>query len=128
MASPKVQAALEALAEALKEELRGEVREEFLGLLGSTPAKTKGKPGPKPKSAAPAAKAGGRRSAEDVEATGKKVLAFVKANPDQRVEQIAKGLGVSTKELKLPIIKLMSRPTKLVTKGVKRGTTYRVKG
>lgn len=125
MASPKVQAALEALAEALKEELRGEVREEFLGLLGSTPAKTKGKPGPKPKSAA---KAGGRRSAEDVEATGKKVLAYVKANPDQRVEQIAKGLGVSTKELKLPIIKLMSRPTKLVTKGVKRGTTYRVKG
>lgn len=123
MQSPAIQAAVDNLVEAVRTSLMAE----FLELLrGGKPPR--GKPGPKPRSGAVSkVTSGGRRSAEDVEALGKQVLAYVKANPDLRVEQIAKGLETDTKTLKLPILKLLSRPAKLTRKGVRRGTTYRAK-
>lgn len=51
------------------------------------------------------------------------MLAYIKANPGQRLEQIGKGVKSPTKELKLPIQKLFEQKA-ISTKGEKRGTKY----
>jgi hypothetical protein len=48
---------------------------------------------------------------------------YVKAHPGQRIEQIAKGMGVSTRELNLPAKKLLAQKV-LKTRGEKRATKY----
>jgi hypothetical protein len=82
-------------------------------------------------SSAPAGKRGrkgkrAKRSSADVDATAAALLTYVAANEGQSIEQIGKGMGVATKELKLPVIKLMEAK-KLKTKGQRRGTKYFVK-
>lgn len=66
---------------------------------------------------------GGKRTSEQVEAMAARVLAHVKANAGHRLEQISQGIRVATKELKLPVIKLIAAK-KLRTEGRKRGTKY----
>ena len=66
---------------------------------------------------------GAKRTAADLEALSEKFATFVKANPGLRIEQINKELGTSTKDLALPIRKLIAE--KLVSaKGQKRSTMY----
>ena len=48
---------------------------------------------------------------------------FIKKNPGQRIEQIGKALGISTKELSLPVKKLLAAK-QISTKGQKRSTKY----
>jgi hypothetical protein len=48
---------------------------------------------------------------------------YVKAHPGQRIEQIAKGMSVSTRELNLPAKKLLAQKV-LKTRGEKRATKY----
>ena len=55
--------------------------------------------------------------------TTKAVLGYVRKHPGQGVEAIAKGLGTDTKELTLPIRKLVAEK-QLKTKGQKRATKY----
>ena len=81
-----------------------------------------------PASSAPAGKRARKgkrvkRSSADVDAMAAALLAYVAAHEGQSIEQIGKGMGVATKELKLPVIKLMEAK-KLKTKGKKRGTKY----
>jgi hypothetical protein len=64
-----------------------------------------------------------RRSAADLEKIAARVLAHVKANAGQRLEQIGKALKVDTAILKRPIQNLLAAK-KLRTKGQKRGTMY----
>ncbi len=64
-----------------------------------------------------------KRTSADVDATAAALLTYVAANEGQSIEQIGKGMGVATKELKLPVIKLMEAK-KLKTKGQRRGTKY----
>ena len=52
-----------------------------------------------------------------------KVLDHIRANSGQGVEQIAKELGTSTKELSLPLRKLLA-DKKITSKGEKRATKY----
>jgi hypothetical protein len=76
--------------------------------------------------AAPKAARGGkreRRSSEDVQATADAFLAYVKANEGRRLEEIAQGMGRASKELKLPVIKLIQARA-VRTEGRKRGTKY----
>jgi hypothetical protein len=122
MTTPSIQAALDSLVAAI----RAELREEFLSALGgSAPAAKRGAPrGKRAPAAAPAKRArtkGAKRTSEELEALTKNVLAYVKRNPGQRVEQIAAELGTTTKELALPIIKLGKA---LKTQGQRRGTKY----
>ena len=51
------------------------------------------------------------------------VYNYIKSNPGQGVEQIAKALATSTKELTLPIRKLLT-DKKISSKGQKRATRY----
>jgi hypothetical protein len=66
---------------------------------------------------------GGKRTPEDLEALSQQFGSFVKANPGLRIEQINKQLGTTTKDLALPIRKLISEGI-INTKGQKRSTTY----
>lgn len=51
------------------------------------------------------------------------VVAYVAKHPGVSVEQIKKALGVKTKELALPIIRMVEAK-KLCTTGERRGTKY----
>ena len=66
---------------------------------------------------------GAKRTAADLEALSEQFSSFVKANPGLRIEQINKQLGTTTKDLALPIRKLISDGA-IVAKGQKRSTTY----
>ena len=66
---------------------------------------------------------GAKRSAADLEHLSEKFATFVKANPGLRIEQINKELGTTTKDLALPIRKLIA-DSKITAKGQKRSTTY----
>ncbi|HEX2689793.1 MAG TPA: hypothetical protein VHN14_24410, partial [Kofleriaceae bacterium] len=66
---------------------------------------------------------GAKRSPEDLEALSEQFATFVKANPGLRIEQINKQLGTTTKDLALPIRKLISEGM-ITAKGQKRSTTY----
>ena len=66
---------------------------------------------------------GAKRSPEDLEALSEQLGSFVKANPGLRIEQINKQLGTTTKDLALPIRKLIAAGA-ISSKGQKRSTTY----
>ncbi|MBL9020022.1 MAG: hypothetical protein JNL83_37905 [Myxococcales bacterium] len=66
---------------------------------------------------------GQKRSSDELEKTSDEFLAFVTKNPGLRIEQINKQLGTSTKDLALPIRKLLAEGY-LKAKGKKRSTTY----
>jgi len=76
-----------------------------------------------------AARAGGRRAKgqkrapEDLAALVGQLFSAIKANPGQRMEQIAKGLKSSTQELALPAKKLIA-DKRIKTKGERRATKY----
>lgn len=69
------------------------------------------------------AKKGSRRSADDVSAMGETLLEFVKKNPGQRGEQIAKALRTDVGTMRLPM-KALIAAKKVSTKGQRRGMTY----
>lgn len=86
--------------------------------------------GRRPKAAAaPAAatgrarKKGAKRTPEELEGLVSSLLAYVKKNPGERIEQIGAGLGLGTKDLALPAKKLIA-DKQIRTKGQKRATTY----
>jgi hypothetical protein len=66
---------------------------------------------------------GGKRTPADLDALSDRFGSFVRANPGMRIEQINKQLGTTTKDLALPIRKLISEGA-ITTKGQKRSTTY----
>src|SRR3954469_21042092 len=66
---------------------------------------------------------GAKRTSADLEALSEQFASFVKANPGLRIEQINKELGTTTKDLALPIRKLISSGV-IAAKGNKRSTTY----
>jgi hypothetical protein len=66
---------------------------------------------------------GGKRTADEIAQMAVAFLAHVTANPGQRMEHIAKELGLATPELTLPVRKLLA-DGKLRVEGQKRATQY----
>jgi hypothetical protein len=66
---------------------------------------------------------GAKRSSDELERMADDFHAFVAKHPGLRIEQINKQLGTTTKDLALPIRKLIADGA-LKTKGAKRSTTY----
>jgi hypothetical protein len=66
---------------------------------------------------------GAKRTGEELDKLSDEFLAFVNKNPGLRIEQINKQLGTTTKDLALPIRKMISDGT-LKVKGKKRSTAY----
>ncbi len=73
--------------------------------------------------AALATSAGGRRSADQIEATCEALLSQIGSNPGQRIEQIGSAIGMRTKDLALPIRKLVAQK-QIRTEGQRRATRY----
>jgi hypothetical protein len=66
---------------------------------------------------------GEKRSSEEMEALATKFVEFVSKNPGLRIEQINKEIGTTTKDLALPIRKLLADGA-VKAKGQKRSTVY----
>ena len=66
---------------------------------------------------------GAKRTSNELESLQDNFLTFVGKNPGLRIEQINKQLGTTTKDLALPIRKLIADGS-LKAKGKKRSTTY----
>ncbi len=66
---------------------------------------------------------GSKRTSSELEQQQEQFLEFVRANPGLRIEQINKQLGTTTKDLALPIRKMIADGS-LKAKGKKRSTTY----
>ena len=70
-----------------------------------------------------AASKGGKRPPEELAEMVTKAGDWIKGNPGHGVEDMAKSLGVQTKELALPIAKLLKNKT-IKKRGQKRATKY----
>lgn len=124
------QAALEAVRAAL-----GDAKAPVAKASRAPKARAAAKPAPAAKSAAkrpaapakPAAargrKKGQKRDPRDLAALVERLAGYINANPGQRIEQINNALGVPTKDLTLPIKKLLAGK-RISSKGEKRATTY----
>jgi hypothetical protein len=66
---------------------------------------------------------GEKRSADELEGLADKFVEFVHKNPGLRIEQINRELGTSTKDLALPIRKLIAEGV-IKGKGEKRSRQY----
>jgi hypothetical protein len=71
----------------------------------------------------PKGRKGQKRTAEGLAELTSALLGHIKANPGQRIEQIAVALKIPTSELKLPAQKLLAGKA-VKTKGQRRGTHY----
>jgi hypothetical protein len=66
---------------------------------------------------------GGKRTSNELDQLADKFHTFVAKHPGLRIEQINKQLNTTTKDLALPIRKLIAEGS-LKTKGAKRSTQY----
>jgi hypothetical protein len=113
-------------SERLTLTVRRAVLEQVVAAMGGNGVATRGpgRRGPgRPRGSTNAATRGGKRSAEQVDAMGEKLLAHVKSNPGQRADQIATTLRSDVKTIRLPMQRLLAMK-KVKTKGQRRGTTY----
>ena len=125
------QAALEAVAVALKKgDVTPPARKVGRPTKAAAPveAQEEKKSGSRTRGRPVAAKgakrrAGEKRSPQILAQVTEQVFNHIKANAGQGVEQIAKALGTTTKELTLPIRKLLAEK-KVTSKGQKRATRY----
>lgn len=66
---------------------------------------------------------GAKRPQAEIEQTRGRVLDFIRANPGRRIERINAELGTLTRDLTLPLRKLIAGG-QIRTEGEKRATTY----
>jgi hypothetical protein len=129
----RIRARVEQFAAELAELIRESAMETVsAALTGARPSSGRG--GRRAAAPVAAARGGGRgraasrekgakRPPDEIERLTGRLLDYVKGNPGQRIEQIADGMGTSTKELNLPAKKLIAGK-QLKTKGQKRATQY----
>ena len=99
--------------------------------LGGQPVAKRGPGRPKKSSSAPTTQGtvarrsgtGGKRPPAELARTVENLLKHISAHPGERIEEIGKHLGLTTKDLALPAQKLLAAK-KITRKGVKRSTTY----
>jgi hypothetical protein len=125
----EIQARVSAFASELVAIVRASALEVVQEALGDavTPRAVRGRgaaamPAAAPKAASGRGK-GAKRDPQAIEALTNQLGAYIKKNPGQRIEQIGKELDIPTKELALPVKKLLGAK-RITTKGQKRATTY----
>lgn len=115
----RVEAFVSELTDLIRQAALESVSEVLGGQAPAAPGRRRGGRPPRPRSR----RRGGKRSPEEIEGTTRSVLDYVRQNPGHGVEQMAVDLGTSTKELTLPIKKLLGNGS-LLTEGQKRATKY----
>ena len=130
----EIRARIDAFVQELTSIVKGAALESVRAALGDGAMPARRGPGRPPKAAGGATGArrgrppasssrGGKRSSDEVDQMAERIATFVKSNPGLGLEAIASGIGTATKELKLPVIKLLASRTLRKT-GQKRGTKY----
>jgi hypothetical protein len=124
---------IEQRIQAFAQELNQLVREAALQAVqdalggGSRPASRTSGTARAAKAPGGARRTGGRRSSQQMATMMAAVRDFVASNPGARMEQISKGVGRSTVQLRLPVNKLLQEGH-LQKRGEKRATEYFVGG
>jgi hypothetical protein len=119
----RIREKIETFVIELNELVREAALDAVAAALGKAPARAKrGGRSPKPK---PRGK-GQKRSQNEIDRAARAIQSYVEKNAGQGAIAIARALGVSTKDLVLPIKKLLAAGT-LSTKGKKRATKYYAK-
>jgi hypothetical protein len=125
-----VESDIRSRVEAFVEELTTMIRASALDLVNEALGEGGSRPGRRPagrRAAAPAASGrrakGAKRDPKLLAALTDRLGDYIKKNPGNRIEQIGKALGTPTKDLALPVKKLLAAK-KISTKGQKRATTY----
>jgi len=121
----KIRGMVEAFAGDLADLIRESAMETVRDALGGVPTGRRG--GTARASVASAGRRalpkGAKRPPDEIVKLTARLLEYVKAHKGERIEQIAKGMSVSTRELNLPVKKLIA--TKAIrTRGQKRATQY----
>ncbi len=131
----RIRSRVEAFAEELSSLIRDSAMETVRDALGAGSAPRRGTRAGRAVVTGPAGssvRGGGRREKgqkrdpAEIERLTDRLLDYVKGNAGQRIEQIAAGMGTVTKELNLPVKKLIAQKS-LKTKGQKRATQYFVR-
>ncbi len=121
----KIRGMLEAFAGDLAGLIRESAMQSVRDALGGEGAGPRGRRGARA-SAAPLGRRlakGAKRPPDEIVKLTSHLLEYVKGHKGERIEQIAKGMGVSTRELNLPVKKLISGKS-IRTRGQKRATQY----
>jgi hypothetical protein len=66
---------------------------------------------------------GQKRDPKEIDAVTEKLLAYIRKHPGERIEPIGKALGLPTKDLLIPVKRLVGSKH-IRTRGQKRATTY----
>lgn len=113
---------IEALARDFVDRLQEIARDELFAVLGGTPSgRSSSNKSSKPTRGANSR--GAKRDPAALEQLGDQFVAYVTKHPGLRIEQINAELGSSTKELALPIRKLLAAKA-IRSEGSKRSTKY----
>ena len=73
--------------------------------------------------ARPKGKTGAKRSPDTIDALGDRFVAYVTKHPGNGIEAIAKDMGTTTRELRLPVLKAIQDGA-VEPRGEKRATKY----
>jgi hypothetical protein len=119
----RIQAFVNELSELVKQATLESVQDALQGRSGSTNIAVRGMGRPGGRGVTLRVKKGGKRTPEELETLTARLLRHIQGNPGQRMEQLAVGLSLPSKELTLPIKKLLQE-NRLRTKGQKRATAY----
>ncbi|HEV8550613.1 MAG TPA: hypothetical protein VGQ57_16320 [Polyangiaceae bacterium] len=131
MAKTDIDEKIRGMLEAFASDLAGLIRESAMetvrdALGGAAPSGRRGGGRvARAEAASPARRLpkGAKRPPGEIVKLTQRLLDYVKTHKGERIEQIAKGMSVSTRELNLPVKKLIS--TKAIkTRGQKRATQY----
>ena len=124
MPSP-VELEIRARLESLVSELTALIHTDALERLGSAleGEPTSGTVRARTTVATSSRRKGAKRAPKELNALVEQLGAFVVKRPGLRIEQIGKALGIATRELVLPVKKLL-RAKRISTKGQRRATTY----
>ena len=132
MPTTKIEAEVRACVDRFVGELTTLVQQSTIASIQDAIGGSLSAPARAPRTARPATRKAGpkkriRRSSESVEALGGKVASYVSANPGSSISEICSSLGATTKDVRLPLQKLMAEGA-VKTTGQKRGTRYHPAG
>jgi hypothetical protein len=129
MAKADIDERIRSMLEAFAGDLAGLIRESAMqsvrDALGDEPTGRAGRRGGGAM-AAPAGRRlpkGAKRPPDEIVKLTARLLEYVKGHKGERIEQVAKGMNVSTRELNLPVKKLIADKS-IKTRGQKRATQY----
>ncbi|HVR20114.1 MAG TPA: hypothetical protein VMS65_10470 [Polyangiaceae bacterium] len=119
---PEILSRVAAFAESIVSAVRAETLDTIRAALGVDGDARRGRRAVSSRGA-PGRRRGAKRDPGDIAALTERLGDFISKNPGKRIEEIGSALGTSTKELVLPVKKLLLAKT-ISTKGEKRATRY----